>query len=108
NVVRNVELGLHLGIAPTPLVVGMPGTMAMVLADDEERSLDDETEIAMLKRRSVALSHQKADQPTVTLSHFVRGLVEGDTCTVDDGKIGSQSAVKRDKAVVEDRDRVLG
>ena len=82
--------------------------MAMVLANDKERCLDDETEIAMLERRSVALSHQKADQSTVALSHFVRGLVERHACTVDDGKIGSQGAVKRDEAVVEDRDRVLG
>lgn len=86
----------------------MPRAVSVVLADDEERRLDDETEIAMLEWRSVTLSHQEPDQPGVALAHLLRGLVERDPRTVYDGEVGCERAVERDEAVVQHRYDVLG
>ena len=65
--VRDVELGLDLGIAPAPLVVAVPGSMTVVLTDDEQRRLDEETEVAVLERAPVSLPDQEADQTRITV-----------------------------------------
>src|SRR5206468_1945010 len=69
--VGNVKLRLHLRVATRPLVVGMASAVAMVLAYDEQWRLDEESEVAMFKGTAVALPHQKADQPLVSLAHFL-------------------------------------
>src|SRR5205823_4893314 len=51
--VRDIELGLHLRVAPGPLVVAVPRPVAVVLTDDEERRLDEEAEVAVLERAAV-------------------------------------------------------
>lgn len=82
--------------------------MAMVLTDDEKRSLHDEPEIAMFERTAVSFADQEADQALVAFAHLVRRLVEGDARAVDDREVGRERAVERDEAVIEDRDDVLG
>src|SRR5260370_1079034 len=41
----------------------MPRPVTVVLADDEDRRLDEESEVAVLERRPVSIAHQEADQP---------------------------------------------
>ena len=85
----------------------MSGPVPVVLADDEQRRLDDEPEIAVFKGAAVPLAHQESDESGIALPHLVRCLVEGDARTVHDGKIGGEDAVECNEAVVEDRSRVL-
>ena len=82
--------------------------MTVVLADDEDRRLDEEAEVAVLERRAVALAHEEADQPLVALGHLVGGDVERDARGVDDGEVGREGAVEREEAAVEDFDGVRG
>jgi hypothetical protein len=65
----------------------MPRSVAVVLPDDEERGLDDEAEVAVLEWRPVAILDQEADQAGIAVAHLVRGLVERDPGTVDDGEV---------------------
>jgi len=58
--------------------------VTVVLSDDEERSLHDEPEVAVLERAPMPLTHQEADQPPISLTHFVGRLVERDPRAVDD------------------------
>ena len=81
--------------------------MSVVLADDEQRRLDDESEVAMLERTSVLFSHEEADQAPVLLAHLVGRLIERDARTVHDSKIGGEDTVERNEAVIQDRSRVL-
>ena len=85
----------------------MAGPMTMVLPDDEQRSLDNEPEVAVLERRSVPFSHEKADQTPVPLAHLVGSLVERDPRPVHDREVRHERAVERDEPVIEDRDDVL-
>ena len=84
----------------------MAGSVTVVLADDEERRLDDEAEVAVLERAAVPLAHQEADQALVALGHLVGRLVEGDARAVDDREVGGAGGVEHDEAVVEDGDGV--
>jgi len=43
----------------------------MVLANDEQRRFDDESEVAMLERTSVPLTHQESDEAGVALAQLV-------------------------------------
>ena len=79
----------------------------MVLADDEQRRLDDESEVAMLERASVFFSHEEADEAPVLLAHLVGRLIERDARAVHNGEVRGQRSVQRDEAVIEDRDDVL-
>ena len=76
--------------------------MPVVLAHDEERRLDEEAEVAVLERAAVALAHEEADQARVPLGHLVRLLVERDAGAVDDGEVGRERRVEREKALVQD------
>ena len=82
--------------------------MTVVLADDEERRLDEEAEVAVLEGTSVPLADQEADQPLVALGELVRLLVEGDARTVHDREVGGERAVEREEALVQDVDRGVG
>ena len=81
--------------------------MAVVLAHDEKRRLDDEPEVAMLEGTSMLLAHQESDEAGVLLAHLVGRLVERDARAVHDREVRGQGAVERDEAVIEDRDDVL-
>jgi hypothetical protein len=83
------------------------GSVTVVLADDEQGRLDDESEVAVLERTPVRFPHEEADEARVLLTHLVGCLVEGDARAVHDGEVRGQRAVQRDEAVVEDRDDVL-
>src|SRR6266516_3847401 len=86
----------------------MPGSVTVVLADDEERRLDEEAEVAVLERAPVALAHQEPDEAGVAVGHLLGFLVEGDAGAVHDGEVGGERAVERDETMVEDRNGVLG
>ena len=80
----------------------MAGAVAVVLAHDEERRLDEEAEVAVLEGAAVALADEEADQAGVPVGHLVRLLVEGDAGAVDDGEVGRERRVEREKALVQD------
>ena len=71
--------------------------MAVVLADDEERGLDQEAEVAVLEGAAVTLADEEADQAGVPVGHLVRLLVEGDPRAVDDREVGRERRVEREK-----------
>ena len=81
--------------------------MTVMLPNDEERRFDDETEVAVLERRSVPFAHEEADQTLVPLAHLVGSLVERDPRTVDDREVRSERTVEREEPVIEDRNDVL-
>ena len=81
--------------------------MSVVLADDEQRRLDDESEVAVLERTSVFFSHEESDEPPVLLAHLVGRLVERNARAVHDGEVRGERSVERDEAMVEDRNDVL-
>ena len=85
----------------------MAGSVTVMLADDEERGLDHEPEVAVLEWAPVPLSHEKADEACVLLAHLVGCLVEGDACAVHDREVGGERPIEGDEAVIEDRDDVL-
>src|SRR5215212_7713969 len=80
----------------------MSGSVTVVLADDEDRCLDEEPEVAVLERRAVALAHQEPDQALVALGHLVGREVERDARGVDDREVAREGTVEREEAVVED------
>jgi hypothetical protein len=86
----------------------MPSTVPVMFANDEERRLDDETEVTMLKWRSVPFPHQEPNETCVAFRHLVRRLIERDTCAVHHSKVRGQRTVQRNEPVVEDGVRVLG
>ena len=108
HVLGDVELGVHLRVAAAPLVVAVARPVAVVLAHDEERRLDEEAEVAVLERAAVALTDEEADQAGVAVGHLVRLLVEGDARAIDDREVGGERRVEREEALVEDGDRRLG
>lgn len=81
--------------------------MTVVLANDKQRRLDDEPEVAVLERAPMLLTHKKADEARVLVPQLVGRLVEGDACAVDDREVRGQRAVERDEAVIQDRNDVL-
>ena len=88
----------------------LPGSAEIwleVIADDEQRRLDDEAEVAVLERAAVPLAHQEADQALVARGHLVRFLVERDAGAVHDREVGGARGVEGDEPVVEDGDGVL-
>ena len=82
--------------------------MTVVLADDEERRLDEEPEVAVLEGTSVPLADQEANQPFVALGKLVRLLVEGDARTVHDREVGGEGSVEGEEALVQDVDGGVG
>ena len=68
----------------------MAGSMTVVLADDEQRRLDEEAEVAVLERGAVTLAHQEPDQAPVALAHLVGRLVERDPGAVHDREVGRE------------------
>src|SRR5579884_3171882 len=81
DVVRDVELRLHLRVAARPLVVGVAGAVPVV--------------------------HEEPDEPLVPLAQLLARLVEGHAGAVRDGEVGGEAAVERDEPLVEDVDDVL-
>jgi len=82
--------------------------VAMVFADNEERRLDDEPEIAMFKRAPVALTHQEADQTGIAFRQLIRGLVERDASPVHNCEIRGEGSVEGNKPMIENGDDVVG
>src|SRR2546423_896337 len=85
----------------------VPRSVPVVLPDDEDRRLDEEPEVAMFEGTSVLVAHQEPDEPLVALVQLLRGLVEGDARSVDDGQVGRKCGIQREEAVVENWDDVL-
>src|SRR5205823_6666378 len=86
-------------------VVAVARPVAVVLADHEDRGLDDEAEVAVFERRPVPVPHQEPDQALVALAHLVRPDVERNAGGIDDCEVARERAVERDESVVEDQFR---
>jgi hypothetical protein len=82
--------------------------MTMVLTDDEERSLDDETKVAMLEGLPCRSRIRKRIRPSSRSPISSEAWLKRDPRAVDDSEVGRERAVEREEAVIEDRDDVLG